>query len=123
MVGAAWRPDAKCQLAVDWERISHSDSRSVSNPSALLLDCAGGDAASRMGGSNGPGFGWKDIDAWKFGVQYALDPSFTVRAGYSRSENPVSHADVTFNILARGVIKDHHVAAGFALRGHLLRSP
>ncbi|MDH5264235.1 MAG: outer membrane protein transport protein, partial [Betaproteobacteria bacterium] len=108
LVGAAWRPDGKWQLAVDWERIRYSDARSVSNPSALLLNCAGGDASSCMGGANGPGFGWKDIDVWKFGVQYAVDANLTLRAGYNRGENPVSPADVTFNILAPGVIRDHY---------------
>lgn len=106
--GIAWRPDAKWLVAVDWERIWYSDSPAVSNPSAALLNCAAGDATSCMGGSNGPGFGWRDIDVWKFGVEYALDPSLTLRAGYNRGENPVSPADVTFNILAPGVIKDHY---------------
>ncbi len=107
-VGLAWRPDDKWLLAVDWSRIKYSDSKAVSNPSALLLHCAGGDATACMGGSNGPGFGWKDIDVWKFGFEYAVDPKLTLRAGYNRGENPVDAADVTFNILAPGVIKDHY---------------
>jgi len=107
-VGLAWRPDDKWLLAVDWSRIKYSDSKAVSNPSALLLHCAGGDATACMGGSNGPGFGWKDIDVWKFGLEYAVDPKLTLRAGYNRGENPVDAADVTFNILAPGVIKDHY---------------
>jgi long-chain fatty acid transport protein len=109
-VGIAWRPDPKWLVAVDWERIKYSDARSVSNPSARLLNCVGGDASSCMGGSNGPGFGWKDIDVWKFGFQYVVDAKLTLRAGYNRSENPVDPADVTFNILAPGVIKDHYTA-------------
>ncbi|MCW5591160.1 MAG: outer membrane protein transport protein [Burkholderiales bacterium] len=107
-VGLAWRPDDKWLLAVDWSRIKYSDSKAVSNPSALLLHCAGGDASACMGGSNGPGFGWKDIDVWKFGFEYAVDPKLTLRAGYNRGENPVDAADVTFNILAPGVVKDHY---------------
>jgi long-chain fatty acid transport protein len=61
-----------------------------------------------MGGPNGPGFGWKDIDVWKFGVEYAVDAKLVLRAGYNHSENPVSPADVTFNILAPGVITNHY---------------
>lgn len=106
--GIAWRPDNRWLVAVDWERIKYSDSRAVSNRSAQLLYCAGGDATSCMGGSNGPGFGWRDIDVWKFGVEYAVDAKLTVRAGYNRSENPIEAADVTFNLLAPGVIKDHY---------------
>ncbi len=106
--GIAWRPDAKWLLAIDWERIRYSDAKSVSNPSALLLNCFGGDASSCMGGSNGPGFGWKDIDVLKFGAQYAVNANLSLRAGYNRSENPIEAADVTFNILAPGVVKDHY---------------
>jgi len=106
--GVAWRPDSKWLVAVDWERIKYTDSTSVSNPNALLLNCFGGDASACMGGSNGPGFGWRDIDVWKFGVEYALDAKLTLRAGYNRGENPIQPADVTFNIIAPGVIKDHY---------------
>ena len=107
-LGMAWRPNSKWLVAVDWERIKYSDARSVSNASAQLLNCFGGDATSCMGGPNGPGFGWRDIDVWKFGFEYALDAKLTLRAGYNRGENPVDPADVTFNILAPGVIKDHY---------------
>ncbi len=107
-VGVAWKPDAKWTFAMDWARIKYSDSRAVSNASALLLNCFGGDASSCMGGSNGPGFGWQDIDVWKFGVEYAASPKLVLRAGYNRSENPVRADDVTFNILAPGVVKDHY---------------
>jgi long-chain fatty acid transport protein len=106
--GLAWRPDAKWLLAVDWERIKYSDSKAVSDRSALLLDCAMGDTSACMGGANGPGFGWRDIDVWKFGVEYAWDPRLTLRAGYNRSDNPIEPADVTFNMIAPGVIEDHY---------------
>jgi long-chain fatty acid transport protein len=65
-----------------------------------------------MGGSNGAGFGWQDIDVWKFGVQYQIDPRWTIRAGYNRSENPIRPEDVTFNILAPGVMEDHYTVGG-----------
>ncbi len=106
--GIAWRPDAKWLVAVDWERIKYSDARSVANASGLLLNCFGGDASSCMGGANGPGFGWRDIDVWKFGAEYALNAKLSLRAGYNRGENPVNPADVTFNILAPGIVKDHY---------------
>jgi long-chain fatty acid transport protein len=43
----------------------------------------------------------------KVGVQYELNPQWTLRAGYNHSDNPIRASDVTFNILAPGVIKDH----------------
>ena len=59
-----------------------------------------------LGGSNGAGFGWENIDVWKFGVQYQLDDKWTFRAGYNRSDNPVTPANVTFNIIAPGVVEN-----------------
>ena len=35
-------------------------------------------------------------------------PKLTLRAGYSRNDNPIQSRDVTFNILAPGVITDHY---------------
>jgi long-chain fatty acid transport protein len=65
------------------------------------------DRSTCLGGSNGAGFGWQDVDVWKLGVQYQINPQWTVRAGYNHSDNPIEPRDVTFNILAPGVIKDH----------------
>jgi long-chain fatty acid transport protein len=106
--GLAWRPDTKWLLAADYERIYYSDSKSVSNPSTLILNCFGGQASACLGGDSGAGFGWRDIDVWKFGVQYAADARWTFRAGYNKSDNPIQPRDVTFNILAPGVMRNHY---------------
>ncbi|HRE14755.1 MAG TPA: outer membrane protein transport protein [Usitatibacteraceae bacterium] len=114
-IGLAWKPDAKWTIAADFERINYSDSKSVSNPATGILACFGGDANGCLGAGGGAGFGWQDIDVWKVGVQYAIDARWTVRAGVNRSDNPIQARDVTFNILAPGVIKDH-VTAGFTYK-------
>ena len=113
--GLAWRPGPKWVIAADYERINYSDAASVSNPSTNILNCFGGQASACLGGSMGAGFGWQDVDVWKFGVQYAPDATWVLRAGYNRSDNPIAARDVTFNILAPGVIKDHYTA-GFTWR-------
>ena len=107
-VGVAVRPTPQWLLALDYVRINYSDAKSVHNPSNLILQCAFQvDPNACLGGSNGAGFGWQDIDVWKLGVQYELNPQWTLRAGYNHSDNPIRSSDVTFNILAPGVMKDH----------------
>ena len=106
-VGVALEPAKDWMVALDYERINFTDAKSVGNPSALLLQCAGGDRTACLGGSNGTGFGWHDVDVFKLGVQYRVDPTLTVRAGYNFSQNPIHPEDVTFNILAPGVVKNH----------------
>ena len=109
-IGVAVRPAPEWLVAIDYERINYSDSASVSNASRLLLNCANPfapDSSACLGGSNGAGFGWQDVDVWKVGVQYQLNPQWTLRAGYNHSDNPIRPQDVTFNILAPGVMRDH----------------
>jgi long-chain fatty acid transport protein len=110
-VGFAWRPTNQWLVALDFERIYYDDAPSVNNPSAYLFTClpsaAGpGQRDYCLGGSSGAGFGWQNIDVWKVGVQYQINEAWTVRGGYNHTDNPIRPQDVTFNILAPGVVKD-----------------
>ena len=109
--GVAFTPNPQLLVALDYERINYTDARSVSNPSANIMQCAGGNPSACLGGSNGAGFGWRDIDVWKLGVEYQVDPKLTLRAGYNYSDNPIRSQDVTFNFLAPGVMQ-HHITGG-----------
>ncbi len=106
-LGIAVRPMRQWLLAVDYERVLYSDAPSVNNPSNLILQCAGGNASACLGGPNGAGFGWQDVSVVKIGVQYDIDDRWTVRAGYNHTDNPIRPSDVTFNVLAPGVVRDH----------------
>jgi long-chain fatty acid transport protein len=100
-IGVAFMPTPAWTLALDIGRINYSDVASVSNPMA---------AQAPLGAANGPGFGWKDIDVFKLGVAWRMSDTLTLRAGYNKGDNPITAADVTFNILAPGVMKDHYTA-------------
>jgi long-chain fatty acid transport protein len=113
-VGLALRPAKEFLVAVDFERIYYTDAPSVSNPSSNLGYCVppsfGGPGMTSycLGGSNGAGFGWQNINVWKVGVQYDLNDAWTLRAGYNHSDNPIQPQDVTFNILAPGVVQNQY---------------
>lgn len=100
-VGVAFVPAPGWTLAADFQRINYSDVAAVNNPSLPVAP---------LGAPNGPGFGWRDIDVFKLGVSWAMSSSLTLRAGYNKGDNPIRPADVTFNILAPGVMKDHYTA-------------
>ncbi len=68
-----------------------------------------------LGLPNGPGFGWHDVDVFKFGAEWRATPTWTWRVGYAHNTNPIKSTDVTFNILAPGVVTDH-ITGGFAYR-------
>jgi long-chain fatty acid transport protein len=105
-IGVGFRPTDKWLIAVDFERIFYSDAPSVSNSSLLILNCFGGQASACLGGSDGAGFGWQDINVWKVGIQYMVNEQWTIRGGYNHSDNPIQAADVTFNILAPGIVQN-----------------
>ncbi len=108
-LGFALRPTNQWLIAVDFQRIYYSDAPSINNPSALLGNCVfAGQRTNCLGGDNGAGFGWTDVDVWKIGVQYDLNDAWTLRAGYNHSDNPIQSQDVTFNILAPGVVQNQY---------------
>jgi len=97
-LGVAWQATPEFQVAADYQRINYSGVASINNPSTNMFP---------LGSDNGPGFGWQDVDVWKLGVQYKYSQQLTLRAGYNHTDNPITARDVTFNILAPGVVKDH----------------
>lgn len=106
-IGLAYKVSPTVTVAADYQRINYSKVKSVGNPSSLLLNCAGGDVSACLGGSNGAGFGWQDVEVWKLGIEYRYNDQLTLRGGYNHSDNPIQSKDVTINILAPGVVQDH----------------
>ncbi len=97
-IGVAFDATPSVTVAMDLERIHYQNIASVGNPSA---------SPAPLGASNGPGFGWKDVDAVHLGAQWKYSRTLTLRAGYNHATNPVTANDVTFNILAPAVVQDH----------------
>jgi long-chain fatty acid transport protein len=110
-VAVTFLPTPDTLVTAEYQRINYTDARSVGNPSRLLLNCAGGSLPNCLGGPDGAGFGWQDIDVFKLGVQWQQSPDLTLRAGYNLADNPIRSEDVTFNILAPGVVR-HHITFG-----------
>ncbi|AXQ31302.1 hypothetical protein D0B54_22610 [Solimonas sp. K1W22B-7] len=126
-VGLSFHPSENLRLAVDYQRINFSEVASVGNPldpNRFVNDCAlprllngiipivGSDAPSSacLGAANGPGFGWEDVQVYKFGAQYKF-AAFKFRAGYSFARSqPIPENEVLFNILAPAVVEKHFTA-------------
>ena len=101
-------------IVADYQRINYTDVASISNPISNLTGtgnppsggCAQGVVANCLGGSNGAGFGWKDIGIFKLGYQWNA-ANMDWRVGYSHSDQPIPESEVLFNILAPAVNQDH----------------
>ncbi len=101
-VGVAFKAMPDLTFALDYQRINYGDVKSIANASnASQVN------GVPLGASNASGFGWSSINVWKLGAEYAYNQHWTLRAGYNHSDNPIQSRDVTFNILAPGIVKDH----------------
>ncbi|MGC8469362.1 MAG: OmpP1/FadL family transporter [Acetobacteraceae bacterium] len=105
-VGVAFRLAPTFRIAADYERILYGDVKSVGNPSTNQAP---------LGAADGPGFGWHDVNVYRVGFDWRVMPALTLRAGYNHTDNPITARDVTFNILAPGVVTDQ-VSFGFTWR-------
>jgi long-chain fatty acid transport protein len=97
-LGVAFQVTPALQVALDYQRIEYGDVRSIANPAS---------GTAPLGAADGSGFGWSDINVVKLGVQWQANDTWTLRAGYNKGDNPINAQNVTFNILAPGVIEEH----------------
>ncbi len=111
-VGVTFKPAKPVAISFDTQRIWYSSVSSVGNPIQNLFNCptagAGGtDLQDCLGGAEGPGFGWRNMTVYKLGARWQIDPTWTVRFGISHAAQPIPSSQMTFNILAPGVIENH----------------
>lgn len=113
-VGLAYQVTDKIMVAADYTRVKFSEVASVGNTSTNAGALCSGTAQNGncLGDDTGPGFGWKDVKTMKLGVEYSPVKSLTLRMGYNKGNNPVTSENVTFNILAPGVIEKHYTVGG-----------
>jgi long-chain fatty acid transport protein len=102
-VGLAFKATPALTFALDYQRIEYSRVPSIGQASLARLF-----AGQALGAAGGPGFGWRDIDIVKLGVQWQWNDRWTLRAGFNVGGNPVQPADAMFNILAPGVVRRHY---------------
>jgi long-chain fatty acid transport protein len=124
--GVAFKATPQLTIAADYKRINYSKVASVGNPSNqpncnpfVNFPTGPGVGSGCLGASGASiGFGWEDVNVFKIGLEYQWNSRLLLRAGYNLTDNPVKSRDVTFNILAPGVVEDH-LTLGFtyALQG------
>ena len=106
-VGIAVKAMPDTTVAFDVERINYADVPSVGTPFTSVPPSLPGGTGTFLGASNGPGFGWQNITAYKLGVSHAFSSAFTLRAGYDHSDQPIPNSQTLLNILAPGIVQNH----------------
>ena len=106
-IGIAVKATPSTTLAFDLQQINYADVKSIANGVSNSLVAPG---TVQLGTNNGSGFGWRNQTVFKLGVEHEYSNNLTVRAGFNYGKSPVrndSINDVTFNILAPGVVEKH----------------
>lgn len=105
--GIAVKATPKLNVAFDIQRIGYASVKSVANRVSNSLSAP---PADPLGSANGSGFNWRDQTVFKLGFEYEYSGNLVLRAGYNYGKSPVrgdSLNDVTFNIIAPGVVEQH----------------
>lgn len=95
------KPLTNLAVSADFERIQYSAVPAIANPMLPNLMMA------QLGAATGAGFGWRDINIGRFGLQYTPVRKWTLRCGFSTGQQPIPSSEVLFNILAPGVMTKH----------------
>lgn len=111
-LGVTFKPRENLAVSFDIEHTWFSDVDSVGNSIMNLFSCPtspamGPDLEGCLGGERGAGFGWDDMTTYKIGFQWSKGDDWTWRAGYSHGDQPIPSTEMTFNILAPGVMENH----------------
>jgi long-chain fatty acid transport protein len=120
-IGVAFKPTDRWSLMFDVQEIWYSDIDSVANSIDNIFSCPTLNPASTsfdgcLGGKKGAGFGWDDMTVYKLGAAWRYSDHWTFRGGYSKTDQPIPKSEMTFNILAPGVMEEHWTA-GFSMTG------
>jgi long-chain fatty acid transport protein len=92
-------------LLADYKHVWFSSVASIGNPSTKFPGIA------PFGADNGAGFGVKDVDVVKLGLEWRHSPDLTLRAGYSYNTAPIGSRDADLNIVTLGIVQ-HHLTGG-----------
>ncbi len=106
-VGLAYKLTPRLDITGEVQRIEYSDVNSVGNASFGKLF-----AGKQLGSHDGSGFGWQDVNVYRVGLNYQIDPQWQVRSGWAYSSQPIKESETFFNILAPATVQ-HHFTAGF----------
>ena len=101
-VGIAYKATPKLTIAADIQQIDYSKVAAIGTAPDCLFAFG-----CQLGASNGPGFGWRNMTAYKLGVSYDVSRSLTVRAGFATGKQPIPSQYTLLNIIFPAVIEDH----------------
>ncbi|MDH3901269.1 MAG: outer membrane protein transport protein, partial [Gammaproteobacteria bacterium] len=105
--GLAFLLTPELTLVADFKRIFYDDIDALSNPNDVSFGQLIANPDKRLGGDDGLGFGWEDINVYSIGLQYRASDKLTLRAGFSDADEPWKDVNTLFNVLAPATVEKH----------------
>jgi len=117
-IGVTWKARDNLAFSIDAERIFHSGVGALSNTLEDLFECptadrGGTDFTTCLGGKNGGGLGWINMNIYKIGGSWGLNDKWTIYAGFSVTSQPIKVSQTTNNLLTP-YLAEAHYTFGFA---------
>ena len=105
--GLAFMITPKLTIVADYKRIFYDDIDALSNTNDISFNEIITNPDKRLGGDDGLGFGWDDINVYSVGLQYEASEKLTLRAGCSDADEPWKDVNTLFNVLAPATVEKH----------------
>lgn len=102
--GLGFAATPELTLAFDFQRYHYSAQKAFGNQLAQLA------AGNRLGSEDGPGFGFRNQNAYKFGIEWQTTPALTLRAGYIHAEQVSRRSETLFAFLGAVMVTTHYTA-------------
>jgi long-chain fatty acid transport protein len=101
-IGIAVKATPRLTVAGDIQRIDYAKVPAIgTTPDCLFA------GACALGAANGPGFGWRNMTAYKLGLAYEWSSDLTLRAGFVTGRQPIPPQYTFLNTIFPAVMEDH----------------
>jgi long-chain fatty acid transport protein len=109
--GVALTPFPRLTLVAEFQRTLYSQQRATGNGLEQLR------TGEPLGSDDGPGFGWRDQDIYKFGIGYHASPRWLLRAGTSYGSAVIPPTETLLAALAPNPARRHFTLGATYLWG------
>ncbi|ARN81335.1 OmpP1/FadL family transporter [Methylocystis bryophila] len=103
--GLAFDPMPDLTLMAGWRHIFYHEVHSLGASSFPIF-------YGQLGSFGGPGLGWRDTDMASIGLEWRALKPLTLRLGYAYATPMIGGQDVTLNVLAPAISRNH-ISGGF----------
>jgi long-chain fatty acid transport protein len=112
-IGFTWQPLDNLAFSIDAERIFHQGVGAISNTLDDLFRCPtanhdGSDLTSCLGGKNGGGLGWRNMNIIKIGGSWGVGEKWTLFGGFSFADQPIRVSETTNNLFTPYLAEAHY---------------